>query len=74
MPEQQDQDDDRDRHAEQPKQDAATHGCLLSVAIPDLHRGRAGLVPSATAASLASQAAPSHAWPASLGSFGFAAP
>jgi hypothetical protein len=34
VPEQQDQDDDRDGHSDQPEQDAATHGSLLSADIP----------------------------------------
>jgi hypothetical protein len=33
VPEQQDQDDDRDGHAQKPKQDAATHGTFLSAEV-----------------------------------------
>jgi hypothetical protein len=34
VPEQQDQDDDRDWHSDEPEQDSATHGTLLSADIP----------------------------------------
>jgi hypothetical protein len=34
VPEQQNEDDDRDWHSEKPKQNSATHGTLLSADIP----------------------------------------
>jgi hypothetical protein len=40
MPDQRQKDDDRDRHAEQPKQNSATHDCFLQLVMASLRRPR----------------------------------
>jgi hypothetical protein len=62
VPEQQDQDDDRDRHPEQPEQDSATHRALLSGQISWMKiADGSNLVPSAAAIQIAGKV-----WPSSI--------